>query len=119
MVLAAMNLLAFAFHTVCDCLEDVWARARAAKRARKRFFEHIRTLTSYLIFPDWETLMTTLIKSKPPPVIEKQIWALKKTRERNLELLPRHRCRNDQFCAIITFKLDQPIGSFSGTIIIV
>ena len=75
MVLAAMNLLAFAFHTVCDCLEDVWARARAAKRARKRFFEHIRTLTSYLIFPDWETLMTTLIKSKPPPVIEKQIWA--------------------------------------------
>ena len=70
---AAMNLLAFAFHTVCDCLEDLWTRAREAKRARKRFFEHVRTITAYLVFPDWDTLMTTLIKSKPPPEIAKQI----------------------------------------------
>jgi hypothetical protein len=35
-----MNLLAFAFHTVCDCLEALWAKARLAKRARTRFFEH-------------------------------------------------------------------------------
>ena len=75
MTFAAMNLLAFAFHTVCDCLEHLWTTARQAKRARKRFFEHIRTITAYLVFPDWETLMTTLIKSKPPPEIEKQIWA--------------------------------------------
>jgi hypothetical protein len=72
---AAMNLLAFAFHTVCDCLEDLWIKARKAKRARKRFFEHIRTITAYLVFPDWQTLMTTLITSKPPPEIEKQISA--------------------------------------------
>jgi hypothetical protein len=75
MLFAAMNLLAFAFHTVCDCLEDLWVKARHAKRARKRFFEHIRTITAYLVFPDWRTLMTTLINSKPPPEIEKQIWA--------------------------------------------
>ena len=75
MTFAAMNLLAFAFHTVCDCLEHLWTTARQAKRARKRFFEHIRTITAYLVFPNWETLMTTLIKSKPPPEIEKQIWA--------------------------------------------
>jgi hypothetical protein len=67
--------LAFAFHTVCDRLEDLWIAAREAKRARKRFFEHIRTITADLVFPDWETLMTTLIKSKPPPETEKQIWA--------------------------------------------
>ena len=73
MTFAAMNLLAFAFHTVCDCLEDLWNAAREAKRARKRFFEHIRTITAYLIFPDWDTLMTTLIKSKPPPEIANQI----------------------------------------------
>jgi len=65
MMFAAMNLLAFAFHTVCDCLEDLWIKAREAKRARKRF-EHIRTITAYLVFPSWEILMTTLIKSKPP-----------------------------------------------------
>ena len=73
MTFAALNLLAFAFHTVCDCLEDLWNAAREAKRARKRFFEHIRTITAYLIFPDWDTLMTTLIKSKPPPEIANQI----------------------------------------------
>jgi hypothetical protein len=73
MTFAAMNLLAFAFHTVCDCLEDWWAKAREAKRARKRFFEHMRTITAYLVFPSWEILMTTLINSKPPPEIEKQI----------------------------------------------
>ncbi len=73
MLFAAMNLLAFAMHTVCDCLEDLWVEARKAKRARKRFFEHIRTITAYLVFPDWRTLMTTLINSKPPPEIEKQI----------------------------------------------
>jgi hypothetical protein len=75
MTFAAMNLLAFAFHTVCDCLEQLWTAARQAKRARKRFFEHIRTITSYLVFPNWKTLITTLIKSKPPPEIENQIWA--------------------------------------------
>jgi hypothetical protein len=55
------------------CLEDLWVKAREAKGARKRFFEHIRTITAYLVFPDWHTLMTTLINSKPPPEIEKQI----------------------------------------------
>ncbi|MGJ0531802.1 hypothetical protein [Methylocystis sp.] len=75
MLFAAMNLLAFAIHTVCDCLEALWSQAREAKRARKRFFEHIRTITAYLVFPDWRTLMTTLINSKPPPEIAKQIEA--------------------------------------------
>ena len=48
-----MNLLAFAMHTLSDCLEDLWVKAREAKRSRKRFFEHIRTITAYLVFPDW------------------------------------------------------------------
>jgi hypothetical protein len=73
MTFATLNLLAFAFHTVCDCLEHLWNAARQAKRARKRFFEHIRTITAYLVFPDWQTLMITLIKSRPPPEIESQI----------------------------------------------
>lgn len=75
MLFAAMNLLAFAIHTVCDCLESLWVKAREAKRARKRFFEHIRTITAYLVFPNWEALMETLITSKPPPEVEKQIGA--------------------------------------------
>ena len=73
MMFAAMNLLAFALHTVCDCLEQLWTKARTAKRARTRFFEHIRTITAYLVFPDWTTLMQTLIDSKPPPHVEAQL----------------------------------------------
>ena len=73
MMFAALNLLAFAIHTVCDCLEQIRIDAKTAKRARKRFFEHIRTITAYLVFPDWQTLMQTLIDSKPPPDIAAQI----------------------------------------------
>jgi len=80
---AAMNLLAFAIHTVRDGLEDPWIKARDAKRARKRFFEHVRTITAYLVFRDWETL----INSKPPPEIEKTDRRLKSRRESDLELL--------------------------------
>jgi hypothetical protein len=78
MMFSAMNLLAFAFHTVCDCLEDLWIKAREAKRARERFFEHMRTITAYLVFPSWEILMTTSIKSKPPPEIKNQMGNRKK-----------------------------------------
>ncbi len=73
MMFAAMNLLAFALHTVCDCLEQLWTTARTAKRARTRFFEHIRTITAYLVFPNWTTLMQTLIDSRPPPHVEAQL----------------------------------------------
>jgi hypothetical protein len=73
---AVMNLLAFAMHTVCDCVEDLWIKRRNAKRARKRFFEHIRTITEYLVFPDWKTLTTTLITSKPPPEVENKFGQL-------------------------------------------
>ena len=73
MMLATMNLLAFAIHTVCDCLEQLWINARTAERARKRFFEHIKTITAYLVSPDWPTLMQTLINSKPPPEIAAQV----------------------------------------------
>ncbi len=72
MMFAAMNLLAFALHTICDALEQLWINARTAKRARTRFFEHIRTITAYLVFPNWTTLMQTLIESKPPPHVEAQ-----------------------------------------------
>jgi len=75
MMFAAMNLLAFALHTVCDCLEELWQKARAAKGARKRFFEHIRTLTAYLVFPSWAALWNTLIAGKPPPDLKKMVAA--------------------------------------------
>jgi len=73
MLFAAMNLLAFALHTVCDSLEQFWTATRTAKRARMRFFEHIRTITAYLVFPNWTTLIQTLIDSKPPAHVDAQL----------------------------------------------
>jgi len=73
MLFATLNPLAFAIHTVCDCLEQLWIDAKTAKRARTRFFEQIRTITAYMVFSDSATLMQTLIDSKAPPNLETQI----------------------------------------------
>jgi hypothetical protein len=70
MLFAAMNMLAFACHTICDCLEHLWIDARTVTRARKRFFQHLQTIVVYLVFPDWESLMQTLIDAQPPPHVE-------------------------------------------------
>jgi hypothetical protein len=66
-IFAAMNLLAFAFRTACDCLETLWQQAREAKATRARFFENIRTISAYIVFPSWFSLMNTLISCKAPP----------------------------------------------------
>ena len=73
MMVAAMNLLAFAFHTVCDTIDELWVSARQAKKTRRRFFEHFRSITAYLVFPSWEIFLKTLITSKPPPHVAAQI----------------------------------------------
>lgn len=68
-VLVTMNLIAFAMHTVADLVADAWASARQAIGARKRFFEELRTITAYLVFPTWASLVETLRTGKPPPLV--------------------------------------------------
>ena len=68
-VLATMNLLAFAMHTVADLVDQAWKAARAAVGARKRFFEDLRAITTYLLFPTWHHLVETLRSGQPPPAI--------------------------------------------------
>src|ERR1019366_4878606 len=53
--------------TVCDCLEKLWQQARTAIAARARFFRHLGTISAYLLFPDWTSLMNILISGKAPP----------------------------------------------------
>jgi hypothetical protein len=62
-----MNPLAFALRTANDCLETLWQQAREAKGPRTRFFEHIRTISAYFVFPSWCSLMNTLISCNAPP----------------------------------------------------
>jgi hypothetical protein len=68
-VLATMNLIAFAMHTVADLVDDAWKAARAAVGARKRFFEDLRAVTTYVVFPSWAALVETLRTGQPPPAV--------------------------------------------------
>ena len=66
-VLATLNLLAFACHTVCDLAAVAWQQAMATLGRRTRFFETLRSLTGYMIFPSWLDLLETLAFARPPP----------------------------------------------------
>ena len=67
-VFLALNLLAFAFHTVAQLCVLAWRDAIATCGARYRFFEHLRTITAYIVFDDWPHLLNTIIdpKARPP-----------------------------------------------------
>jgi hypothetical protein len=62
-----LNLLAFAFHTVCDHGEALWRLARSKVSSRAQFFSNMVAITSYLIFSSWDELMQTLAFARPPP----------------------------------------------------
>jgi hypothetical protein len=67
MTLAALNLLAFAWHTALDLLEPPWQAAREAAAKRTAFFAHILTLTSYVVFPSWAIFIESIATCTIPP----------------------------------------------------
>ncbi len=67
-VLAILNLLAFACHTVCEIGERAWRAATRALVTRQGFFQSLRTMATYLVFPSWDDLLGTLAFSRPPPL---------------------------------------------------
>ena len=64
-VLVILNLLAFSLHTACELAETLWQQARERLGARMRLFEHLRTVTEYHTFPDWNALMGLLANGGP------------------------------------------------------
>ena len=67
MTLAALNLLAFAWHTVLDLVEPPWRNAREAAEKRTSFFAYLATLTSFVVFPAWPDLLEALATFTIPP----------------------------------------------------
>lgn len=63
-VFVTLNLLAFACHTVAQLCVLAWRNAMAARGARYRFFEHLRTVTAYIVFDNWPHLLHTIINPK-------------------------------------------------------
>jgi hypothetical protein len=71
MTLAALNLLAFAWHSALDILEPPWQAARAAAAKRTSFFAPIAAITAYLVLPSWRVLLESLASFTFPPEILK------------------------------------------------
>jgi hypothetical protein len=65
-VLATLNLLAFACHSVCDLAETPWRQAVQQIGARSRFFEHLRTITVYLVSQSWSDLLHAVVGATAP-----------------------------------------------------
>ena len=67
MTLVALNMLAFAWHTVLDLLDPPWRRAREAAETRTSFFAYLMTMTSLAIFSAWSELLEALAAFTIPP----------------------------------------------------
>lgn len=59
-VLVTLNLLAFAYHTAAYLAVLAWRAAVIARGATYRFFEHLRTITTYVVFQDWSHLVDSI-----------------------------------------------------------
>jgi hypothetical protein len=61
-LLMTMNLLAFGFHTLLQLADESYRLIRTTVGARRRFFQHIEALTTYLHFKSWERLMDFMMQ---------------------------------------------------------
>jgi hypothetical protein len=65
-VLVILILLAFLLHTVLQLCNQQYQQLRLKLVTRQTFFDHIRTLTCYLFFPCWETLLNFMLTQLEP-----------------------------------------------------
>jgi hypothetical protein len=67
-VLVVLNLIAFAFHIAARLAVLAWREAVAARGATYRFFEHLRTVTVYVVFQNWDHLLRSIAAAaiRPP-----------------------------------------------------
>jgi hypothetical protein len=61
-LLATMNLLAFGLHTLLELTDESYRLIRGAVGARRKFFQHLEALTTYLYFETWERLMDFMMR---------------------------------------------------------
>ena len=62
-ILATLNLIAFLFHTVLAMTSEAYQKIRKKLGARKKFFEHIRTLLHYILFSSWDKLIQFIMET--------------------------------------------------------
>ena len=61
-LLATLNILAFLFHSFLTFCDEAYRLIRAYLPTRKTFFEHVRTLTHYILFQSWNQMMDFMMR---------------------------------------------------------
>jgi len=61
-LLAALNILAFLYHTFLHFCDEKYRLIGAALPTRQTFFDDLRALTRYMLFADWEALMDFMMR---------------------------------------------------------
>jgi hypothetical protein len=64
--LLTLNLLAFLFHTVLHLGDQPYQQIRLHLGTRKRFFNDLRTLTTYFVFESWQHLISFMLNEFDP-----------------------------------------------------
>ena len=67
-LLMTMNLLSFLFHTILEIFDPLFAALRDKLPSRKIFFDHLKALTCYLIFKNWNCLLSFMIDGLQNPM---------------------------------------------------
>jgi hypothetical protein len=62
-VLVTLNVLSFLFHTVLGFFDHRYQLVRQALGTRQTFFGDIRTLTRYMYFSSWDTLLDFMLQA--------------------------------------------------------
>jgi hypothetical protein len=65
--LLTLNLLAFLFHTVLQLTDQAYQKIRQKRGTRKGFFQDIVSLTKYLFFESWQSLIDFMLYGFPTP----------------------------------------------------
>jgi hypothetical protein len=61
-LLAAMNILAFLFHTFLSFTDEAYQQIRAELPTRQTFFDDLRALLRYMRFATWESLLDFMMQ---------------------------------------------------------
>lgn len=65
--LLTLNLLAFLFHTVLHLADAAYQQIRKKRGTRKGFFQDIVSLTKYLCFENWQSMIDFMLYGSPSP----------------------------------------------------
>ena len=65
-LLATLILLAYLVHTTLEWMDETYHTIRRLLPSRRTFFEHLRALTQYLPFDNWEHLMAFMLNGLEP-----------------------------------------------------